>query len=52
MKKVLPLLEPFASLLVMLAVFVRFGWGGVGAIWILVLVMGGIGMIISLLTQE
>ena len=45
-------MSPFASLLILLAVFIKFGWAGVGAIWILVLVMGGIGMIIPYLSKS
>jgi hypothetical protein len=40
--------SPFVFFLVIVAVLIKYGWAGVGVIWIFVLVMGGIGIIISL----
>jgi hypothetical protein len=41
-------MSPFAFFMVIAAVSINYGWAGVGGIWIFVLILGGIGIIISL----
>ena len=45
-------MSPFAFFLVIVAVSTKYGWALVGAIWVFVLIMGGIGIIISLIKSR